>query len=193
MLCLALAWILDGRDMPGRRFKKWRPYLRAYITVAFLALSVPLLLRAVGARASTETRRGAIASPRQEDVLDYVQGHVSDGQTMLVYPYLPLYYYLTGTFSPSRYDYFQPGMHTAEQAREIIFSLKSQQVSTVLLESTFTDKIPSSWPGTSLTSIANDPVADYILQEYRTCKNLQSPEGWRFLFMVRKDLVCPEP
>jgi hypothetical protein len=43
-----------------------------------------------------------------------------------------------------------------------------------------------------LSAVANDPVTDYILREYRNCKILQSANNWRFLFMVRKDAPCPE-
>ena len=110
---------------------------------------------------------------------------------ILVYPYLPLYYYLTGTFNPTRYDYFQPGMNTPEQANEILARLKSNSNSPVLFESSFVEKIPRSWPGTPITDIVKDPVADYIVHEYHVCKILSSPSNWRFLVMMRKDQACP--
>ncbi len=108
-----------------------------------------------------------------------------------MYPYLPLYYYLTGTFSPGRYDYFQPGMHTRGQADEMIRELTSRHLEAVLFEPGFSEKFAHSWPGTPLTDIAQDPVADYISRNYRACRVLLSPAGWRFLFMVRNDRVCP--
>jgi hypothetical protein len=42
-----------------------------------------------------------------------------------------------------------------------------------------------------LSAIRNDPVADYIVRNYRACKPLESPAGWRFLFMLPKDVACP--
>ena len=137
------------------------------------------------------TRRGVVTTRGKDTVIDYVQAHVPAGETILVYPYLPLYYYLTGTFSPGRYDYFQPGMHTREQADEIVRELATRRVDAVLFETNFLDKVSHSWPGTPLTEIAEDPVADYIVRNYRSCRVLNSPAEWRFLFMVRRDLVCP--
>ena len=65
--------------------------------------------------------------------------------------------------------------------------------------------LPASWPATTLlpfglkfasfldrlTAFANDPVADAILHDYRSCRILKSPSDWRFLFMVRKNFACP--
>ncbi len=191
LFCLVLAWVVDGRDIPGRVFATIRPFLNAYIGIAFLALAMPLLLRVTNVPYSVQTRRGVITVPKQDTVIEYAQAHVAPGGTILVYPYLPLYYYLTDTLSPSRYEYFQPGMNTTEQAREIISLLASKHVRVVLFELSFGDKIPTSWPGTPLSAIANDPVADSILRDYRFCRILESPSDWRFLFMVRKDFACP--
>ena len=116
------------------------------------------------------TRRGVVTTGRKDSVVEYVQARIPAGETIFVYPYLPLYYYLTGTFSPGRYDYFQPGMHTREQADEIVRDLATHRVGVVLFEANFLDKVSNSWPGTPLTAIAEDPVADYIARNYRSCQ-----------------------
>jgi hypothetical protein len=61
----------------------------------------------------------------------------------------------------------------------------------VLFEPGFNQKIANSWPNTPLRFIANDPVGDYLLAHYHSCRVLKSAVAWRFLFMVRKDLPCP--
>jgi hypothetical protein len=188
---LLLAWIFDGRDIPGRLFKAVQPAVSAFLALAFLVFAMPLLLRAVNLPYRIETRRGVIFSPTQDTVLAYTQAHVAPGSSMLVYPYLPLYNYFTATFSPTPYDFVQPGMNTAEQGRTILSELKSGSVRAVLFEPQFPLKIPSSWPGTPLSAIANDPLADYIVSRYRICQVLYSPEEWRFLFMMRKEESCP--
>ena len=132
-----------------------------------------------------------IAAPTPDTVIDYVQAHTVPGETILVYPYLPLYYYLTDTYSPSAYEYFQPGMHTPQQAAEMLAALKAKRVRVVLFELSFWEKIPNSWPSTPISAIAHDPLADYIQHEYRSCQSLHSGGDWRFLFMVRRDLPCP--
>ncbi len=189
--CLVLAWILDGRDLPGRLPKSARTLLATYVGIALVAFGLAPLIGVGSAVNQVSTRRGVVTTPGKDTVIDYVQAHVPAGETVLVYPYLPLYYFLTATFGPARYDYFQPGMHTREQAGEIVAQLASRRVSVVLFETSFAEKIPRAWPGTPLTAIAEDPVADYIARNYRPCRGLTSPAEWRFLFMVRRDLVCP--
>jgi 4-amino-4-deoxy-L-arabinose transferase-like glycosyltransferase len=189
--CLVLAWLLEGRDLPGRRLGSGRLVLAGYVVIALGLFGLAPLIGARVAHNQVATRRGVVATAGVDTVIDYVQAHVPAGENILVYPYLPLYYYLTGTFSPVRYDYFQPGMHTREQADEIIRELARCRVKVVLVETNFPEKISGSWPGTPLTAIVEDPVADYIARNYRPCRVLASPAEWRFLFMVRKDLGCP--
>ena len=191
LFCLLLGWMIDGRDIPGRRFRAVKPFFITYAVIAFLLFATPLLLRALNARNQVQTRRGVVNVPARDTVVEHVQAHVGAGEKILVYPYLPLYYYLTDTFSPTRYEYFQPGMHTPQQAQEILAEVAAARVPVVLFEASFWEKIPTSWPGTPVTAIVRDPVADYIQREYRACKILNSPAKWKFLFMVRKDLACP--
>jgi len=190
--CVVLAWLLDGRDLPGSMLRSARPFLACYVVIALLAFGLVPLVGAGSAANQVATRRGVLKTRGKDTVIDYVQAHVPAGETILVYPYLPLYYYLTGTFSPGRYDYFQPGMHTKEQADEIIAELASRRVRVVLFETSFAEKIPDAWPETPMGAIAKDRIADYISHNYRPCTGLASPAGWRFLFMIRKDLVCPQ-
>ncbi|MGH9502118.1 MAG: ArnT family glycosyltransferase [Terriglobales bacterium] len=191
LFALVLGWLIDGRDIPGRLFQQVKPLFITYVLAAFLLFAMPMLLRALNARDKVQTRRGVIKVPAQDTVVDYIQAHVAAGDEILVYPYLPLYYYLSDTASPTRYEYFQPGMHTPQQAGEMLAEITAARVPVVLFEGSFWEKIPTSWPGTSLSSILRDPVADYIQREYRTCKILTSPEEWKFFFMVRKDMPCP--
>jgi 4-amino-4-deoxy-L-arabinose transferase-like glycosyltransferase len=192
LLAPVLAWIIDGRDIPGRLFKAAHPIVAAYFVLAFSAFSLPLMIRARNASNEIGTRRGVITTPAKDTVTEYVQAHVGSGRSLLVYPYLPLYNYLTGTSSPTRYLYFQPGMSTTQQAQEMLADLSSKHADWVLFEVSFAEKIPNSWPGTPLSAIVKDPVADYITSSYRSCEVLSSPANWHFLFMVRKDLQCPK-
>ncbi len=188
--CLVLAWVVDGRDIPGEWFRKARLFLVVCFAVSLGMFSLPLLMRAARAPYEISTRRGRVKMTAKNAVLDYVQVRVKPGETVFVYPYLPLYYFLTNTQNPTRYEYFQLGMNTAEQANEILADLKSKRPGTVLFESSFPLKIPTSWPGTPLREVANDPISDYILEQYKTCKVLHSPEQWQFLFMARNDMPC---
>jgi 4-amino-4-deoxy-L-arabinose transferase-like glycosyltransferase len=191
LFSIVLAWIFDGRDIPGQLFRRLKPLVTAYLVTAFFLMSAALLVRSVSAVSAVQTARGAISVRGEDTVVEYVRAHISPGEPLLVHPYLPLYYYLTGTFSPSRYEYLQPGLHTPEQFQEVVRTLSMGQVRTVLLELSFSEKIPTSWPNTPISAILKDPISDYVLQHYRTCTVLHSPERWRFLYLVRKDGQCP--
>jgi hypothetical protein len=191
LFALVLGWLMDGRDIPGQQFGKIRPLFIAYVLAAFLLFAMPVLQRALNAREHIQTRRGVVQVPARDTVLEYAQANVAAGEKILVYPYLPLYYYLTDTSAPTRYEYFQPGMHTPQQAEEMLRDITAARVPVVLFESSFWEKIPTSWPGTPLSAIVRDPIADYIQHEYRVCQILNSPDDWKFLYMVRKDLACP--
>jgi Dolichyl-phosphate-mannose-protein mannosyltransferase len=188
---LVLAWALEGRDVPGTLFRALRPALRILVGVTFGLLAVVVLFRAVTARVGIPTRRGMVKAPAADTVIPYLDEHVPAGSPMLVYPYLPLYYYLTDTFNPTPYEYIQFGMHTPEQMAEVVRALERDQTPAALYQVDFAEKIPTTWPETPAEALAHDPIGDYLMKNYRPCRLLHSASGWRFLFMVRKGTTCP--
>ena len=110
-----------------------------------------------------------LRAARPDQVVPYVQASSGLGGDYARYPYLPLYYYLTATSSPARFDYLQPGMHTAAQTQEVMEGLSSAPPRAVLFELGFDQKVATSWPNTPLSSIAADPLGDQLLKRYHTC------------------------
>ena len=139
------------------------------------------------------TARGTVRTDDADRTLDYVQANVTAGEKIFVYPYEPSYYYLTATFSPTRFDFLQLGMHTADQFQESLRQLAADPTRVVLFETSFREKLSWSWPNTPLDLVAaRDPVEDYIFAHYRPCSAPMENGYWRFVFMVRKDLPCSE-
>jgi 4-amino-4-deoxy-L-arabinose transferase-like glycosyltransferase len=193
-LYLVLAWLMDGTDIHGHLFRAIRPLVSLGILIMFTTLGMAFLVKIRSAKTIIDTRRGAVLVESSDAVLEYVQTHVPAGSRVLVYPYLPLYYYLTATFNPTSFDYLQPGMHTPQQEQEAIHQVSADRTAVIVFQPSFNDSIAASWPKTSLASLASDPVADYILSHYHPCRVLASAFkwDWRFVFMVRKDLACPD-
>lgn len=189
--CLLLAWLVGGRGLPGGVLPAIRPFFCAYVVAALALFGLAPLLGTLAPHGQLATRRGIVTTRGQDTVVKYIDANVPADSTILVYPYLPLYYYLTATNAPGRYDFFQPGMNTAEQGSEIIALMASRRVRTVLLETAFAEKIPHSWPETPRAAVVRDPVANYILGHYRVCQVLTSPMDWRFMFMVSQQDACP--
>ena len=188
---VVLGWVLSA-PTASRALLRFRPAMIFYVALAFGMLGFAVLLATTGARNTIRTRRGEITTAEPDTVVPYLQAHTKAGDEFLIYPYVPLYNYLTATRSPSPYDYFQPGMNTRKQAEEILRSLKSKDVNAVLIEPSFAAKFANSWPETPLSAVVNDPVMDYIVRNFRLCAALESPEQWRFQYMVRKDAPCPK-
>jgi hypothetical protein len=190
-LCLMVTWIAGSGDFQFSFPRSPGVPMGCLVSICFTLLGLAFLTGARGGRDPIGSRRGLVNTPSQDQVIPYTQAHVAAGSTIFVYPYLPLYYYLTATDSPTRFDYLQPGMHTRVQDDDAIREIETDHTRTVLFELGFNQKIASSWPNTPIQYVASDPVGDYILGHYRSCRILKSAAGWPFLFMIRKGLPCP--
>src|SRR5262249_20172729 len=120
---IAIVWILDGRLFESSLFVTLKPVLTLFMCATFGLMSLVILLSATGAPTLIATRRGLLKTTGQDSVLAYLETQTRPGDRILVYPYLPLYYYLSATHSPAPLDYFQPGMNTPDQGRQIVNSL----------------------------------------------------------------------
>lgn len=193
---LVIAWFLGGRSTPTIKFVRTRSIIAFVLTISLLIFGAGLLIRA---RSSQEllTRRGDLRTPMVDEVVEYLQDRVPAGERILVYPYEPTYYYLTATYSPTRYEFFQPGMNTEAQALSMLSELQTHPVRIVLYQVAFAEHVRRSWPNTSERALSDDLVGAYIRDEYRSCATLNSAASlnaagnFRFLFMIRKDLPCP--
>ena len=191
MLFVVVAWIIDGHMLPSA-VRRALPLLVFGLLLSSVSFGLSILTQPLNARYTLHTRRGTLKASHPDEILDYVQRRVPAGQTLLVYPYLPLYYYLTDTFNPTRYEYLMPAFHTADQYQQVVTQLRADQTRIIVFEPSFREKLPVGFPGASPEMLsAPDPVADYINSHYRKCSDLTSQDFWRFAAMVRKDLQCP--
>jgi len=187
---LGLAWLLDGKGIRNNVFTRIAPVVGLCVSVSLLAEASQLLFQA-GTGQPIFTRRGNITIKKRDDVIERVQNFVGARERILIYPYLPTYYYLTETYSPTRYEYYQPGMHTFQQLDEMVADFSANPTRFVLYEPDFAEHIHEAWPNTPAAALARDPMADYIQRAYHPCSTLQSSTDWHFLLMARKDLACP--
>lgn len=186
-----LAWVLDASKSRGKFLANCRTGLAFFFALSFGLMGLALLTTAMGVHQAAATRRGSIRTGQIDSIIPYVNAHASRGEPMLIYPYLPLYYYLTDTRSVARLDYFQPGMNTPEQAEEVVAQLKAHPASPVLFEPAFFEKIGTSWPGTPIGAIARDSIAEYVVHNFRVCQLLRSGSGSLFEYMVHRERNCP--
>ena len=188
---LVLAWILGGHRIRGPLVQRASTAVGGLVALSLLMMSMILLLRITGPHFTVLTRRGAVNTPQKDRVIDSIQAHSAAGDRILSYPYSSMLYYLTATYSSTSFEYLQPGMHTQEQAQDLLTQLEEHPVRLVLYEPGFGEHIRTSWPNTKASDLARDVVADYIVRKYKPCASLSSAADFRFLLMVPRATSCP--
>ena len=191
-LILLLGIVMGSRVVKFRLLTEVQPLLLAYLMVTFTAFGMLFLVSGPrSAKQSLETRRGHIKLPCCDTVIPYLQRHVRAGEEIFVYPYQPLYYFLTATSSPTSFDYLQLGLHSENQIEEALSQLAAHLPRAVLWAPHFnTQIITGAWPATPQQVLSKDAIRDFLLTHYRSCETLSS-EPVSFVFLVRKDLACP--
>jgi len=195
LFLLVLTWGLNQRHLSSRFLHTTRPLVLAYIIASFTAFSMILLWPALSADHILRTRRGVLKTRAADAALDELDARVQEGQTIFVYPDQPLYYYLSGTRNPTKYEFLFPGMYTREQFEGAFRDVEFARTPVVLFETTFIGRVPQAVSGTPIEVLAEkDPGADFILPRYRPCSALSAePQKAAFVFMVRKGLGCAGP
>jgi 4-amino-4-deoxy-L-arabinose transferase-like glycosyltransferase len=189
---LVLAWAIDVSSPFRRSFKLVGTF---FLFLVFTAFGMSLLLGGpLGARHWIATRRGTLKTAETGLLLEFLQAHVSPGEKIFVYPSQPLYYYLTGTFNPTSYEFFQLGLFSQDQFQEAIRQLAFDQTRVVLIDPFTSEKFLFISPATPPSVLAEpDPVADYVFSHFRPCvREAASNNTWRFIYMVPKELTCPD-
>ncbi len=189
---LLLAWALDGKNIRSPFTARLAPALGFCLCLSLFAMGAQALTFQGTSKVRVESRRGTLFMAKKDMVIDFVQSHIDPGERVLFYPYMATYYYLTDTYSPTRFEFNQPGMHSPEQVQEMLREFSAHPTKFVLYEPAFPDHIHDAWPNTPASALARDPMADYIAKEYRPCGTVTSNNDWHFLFMVRKSTACPE-
>jgi hypothetical protein len=188
---LVLAWTADGLYVASRIWRLLKPSVIGYVLLSSTAFGVAALSLPLHAHHKISTIRGQVRTDDADHSLEYVLSHVAPGEKMFVYPYEPLYNFLTGTMSPTRFDFLELGMHTPAQFQESLQSLASDRTRVVLFETSVAEKLARTSPNTPLKLFAaKDPLQEYIFLHYRTCAGPMHNQYWTFLFMIRKDLPC---
>ena len=90
---------------------------------------------------STTTRAGQVSISKPDPVLAAIDEHVARGGDIFIYPYTPMYYFLSGTNNPTRYSFLVYNYYTTAQFEEVIRSLDQHQVKYVLWDKDVQDKV----------------------------------------------------
>jgi hypothetical protein len=191
VLFLILPWLIQRRAV-----FRWLPGAGSTWLVLFLLVSFSLYGAMLGwsrikMAKPIPTRRGNIAMQEANGGLSYLLAHTRPGQKVFLYPCLALFYFLTDTYSPTRYDYLQPGMHTGGQFAEAIRAVEADQTPLILYNlSFFSNGLPRFFPSTPPAALAEEPMRNLLISRYHPCA-VVGRGGDRYVAFWRGDLPCP--
>jgi hypothetical protein len=116
--------------LQSRRNKGFGLSLQALSIVSVCLAGCTLLLALLAE--PTTTRAGQVSLSRPDPVLAAIDEHVPSGGDLFVYPYSPMYYFLTKVNNPTRYSFLVYNYYTPAQFEEVIRGLDQHRVKYVL-------------------------------------------------------------
>ncbi len=174
ILCLYLC-----QQQPNRFWRRGLQLLTFSIVLfaAFYAL-IPQV-----ARTRMVTRRGAVYTFTDDAALEFLQQHTESGEAVFVYPYCPMYYFLSGTTNPTRFSILMYHMNTDAQFQEVVSALDQRKVRYVLWDTAVDGPNLKRW----FPAYQQPPREKLIIEPYLTehYDLIGSKNGFRIL--RRKD------
>jgi 4-amino-4-deoxy-L-arabinose transferase-like glycosyltransferase len=125
-----------------------------------------------------DVRASAAEAPLVEELLARVRPH----QSLFVYPYKPLLYFLTQTENPTRYPYLAPGMMTGEDARLALSELEASPPEWVLYMDLDRAEFERVFPAGKLMDPHYPQLESWIQDNYR---NAGSPPLGGYVLLRR--------
>ncbi len=119
ILCISL-W-----QQQENRF--WRYGLRV-LTVSVVMFAAFNALVAQAAQTRMVTRRGAVYAFADDAALEFLDHQTQPGEDVFVYPYYPMYYFMSGTTNPTRFSILLYNNNTDAQFQEVIAALERRKV-----------------------------------------------------------------
>ncbi|MFN7998319.1 MAG: glycosyltransferase family 39 protein [Bryobacteraceae bacterium] len=165
----------------SRAAQKWP--VRAAVRVAFLSACTLAALNplvALTASHTLPTRRGLVRdTSKNNPVLAFLNEHVKPGDSIFVYPYAPLYYFLSATHNPTRYSILMYNINTDAQFTDAIRALDTNQVRYIVWDRSFPMWINKWFPAYRIPDAAKQTMESHILGHYTLVTETQN--GYQIL------------
>jgi hypothetical protein len=146
------------------------------------AASLAYSVLQVRSEPTLETRIGRMrAAPADQALIEFVTRTIHPGDTLFVYPYLPIVYFLTGARNPTRYSFLQPGMMDAEDYSGALEDLQAHPPKWVFYFALPPATYRGIWPGANPQALQETSIDRYIRAHYRPVDVLPNPVAQFFL------------
>jgi hypothetical protein len=142
------------------------------LTITSVCLAAATLMSVLVAR-PVATRVGQVRMSAYDPVLTAIDQHVQPGGELFIYPYAPMYYFLSATTNPTRYSvlYYNFKIHSRASFDEVIQTLTQHRVKYVWWDRSAQDELQILFPGADLKG---NIFERYLKAHYRavwTCKD----------------------
>ena len=114
-----------------------------------------------------------------DSVLDFLTTRVKPGEAIFVYPYAPMYYFLSAARNPTRYSLLMYQMNTESQFRDAVQSLETNKVRYVIWDRSFPQWINKGFPAYRIPPPDKLIMEPYLLDHYRVVGGTDT--GFQFL------------
>jgi hypothetical protein len=101
------------------------------------------------------------------DTLTMIQARVTEADTLFVYPYRPLLYFVTGARNPTRYSYLQPGMFSDRDESKALSELRAHPPRWVLYAHVSPEEYLLKWPGSDPQRLHMPGIESFLEENYR--------------------------
>jgi hypothetical protein len=168
-----LCGILLHRSMDPRR----RPGLYGALLLLALVSGVQRTAAAFE-RSGFSTRAGYMhGSSDDVEFLEQLERRIQPGDSLFVFPYLPVLYPLLDAHNPTRFLYLQPGMMTAEDEREAIKEVAAGKPHWVIVAEINQQTVLAAWPHSDPARIPMEAMHLYLRTHYRQVDQVNGKWG----------------
>jgi hypothetical protein len=175
---------------PMRRFVGWSSV--AAVAIYFAASAVALHLYLGVPRAPVHTARGTVwveseTATLWNDIIDHTRRELSADDRIFVFPYFPLFYFMSDQEHPSRYVALGPGLPGTEAEDEIIHQLEDEEIQFLLNASGV------QYPGLERFENAYPRLHHYLTSRYIVEREFEGSFGPYAQFLRRRPAIGNEP
>jgi hypothetical protein len=100
------------------------------------------------------------------DVLAMIQSRVKPSDTLFVFPYRPMLYFITGAHNPTRYSFLQPGMFSDKDELEALSELRAHPPQWVFYTHVPPEAYLRIWPGSDPRRLQMAGIEDFLRENY---------------------------
>ncbi len=141
----------------------------AIVVLIYIGQGVSQVSRELRRDAPIPTRRGTLYQTPERArqfkfVIDEIERRAPQGSEVFIYPYASLYYFLTGTSNPTRFEYLLPGQTTPEQFGEVLEKLACETAPPLIFCFWHASRasLPILFPTVSLEQLENHPIERFL-------------------------------